>query len=256
MKTTSELNMIKSPKDAHTTFNVKRKNYTNYQDKRRAESDRITHRCPHFAAAAALKTGEIQRRPRHIESFCSGRPSFEQNYWKATKETENFESKANILKLKWLKNPRRLERGRIQRKGILFTSLFAKRGSKREKIRKGGRDKLKANLRREGACLLKLGSSEKSKAKASAHIHHWGKKVEKKAEHAYIYVKENCWVLPHSTDAAGRGFKNQIQWRVYTRDIPKQEAKMHKWSPDVKGIRKWLKKTEENNSKQGRSKIN
>ena len=69
MKTTSELNMIKSPKDAHTTFNVKRKNYINYQGKRRAESDRITHRCPHFAAAAALKTGEIQRQPRHIESF-------------------------------------------------------------------------------------------------------------------------------------------------------------------------------------------
>ena len=78
MKTTSKLNMTKSPKDAHTTFNVKRKNYINYQGKRRAEGDRITHRCPHFAA---LKTREIQRQPRHIESFCSGRPSFEQNYF-------------------------------------------------------------------------------------------------------------------------------------------------------------------------------
>ena len=34
--------------------------------------------------------------------------------------------------------------------------------------------------------LLKPGNSEKSKAKASAHIHHWGEKVEKKTEHAYI----------------------------------------------------------------------
>ena len=48
--------------------------------------------------------------------------------------------------------------------------------------------------------------------------------------------------MPHSTDAVGRVFKNQMQWRVYTQDIPKQEAKMHKWSPDIKGIRKWLKK--------------
>ena len=182
MKTTSELNMTKSPKDAHTTFNVKRKNYINYQGKRRAESDRITHRCPHFAAPAALKIGEIQRQPRHIESFLQ---------WKA-------EFRAKLL--------------------------------------------------------LKPGNSEKSKAKASAHIHHWGKKVEKKAEHAYIYVKENCWVLPHSTDAAGRDFKNQMQWRVYTQDIPKQEAKMHKWSPDIKGIRKWLKKQRKTVQNKGEAK--
>ena len=245
--------MTKSPKDAHTTFNVKRKNYINYQGKRRDESDRITHRCPHFAAPVALKTWEIQRQPRHIESFCSGKPSFKQNYWKATKETENFQSKANILKLKWLKNPRRLERGRIQRKGILFTSVFAKRGSKREKIRKGGRGKLKANLRREGACLLKLGSSEKSKAKVSAHIHHWGEKVEKKTEHAYIR-KRKLLGLASFHRCHWEDFKNQMQWRAYTQDIPKQEAKMHKWSPDIKGIRKWLK-IEENSSKQERSKI-
>lgn len=97
MKTTSELNMTKSPKDAHTTFNVKRKNYINYQGKRRAESDRITHRCPHFAALAALKTREIQRQPRHIESFCSGRPSFEQNYFWSLETLKNQKLKLLLI---------------------------------------------------------------------------------------------------------------------------------------------------------------
>ena len=101
MKTTSELNMTKSPKDAHTTFNVKRKNYINYQGKRRAENDRITHRCPHFAAPAASKT--------------------EGN----SKTTKAY----RIIFLQW---------------------------------KAGFRAKL----------LLKPGNSEKSKAKASAHIHH------------------------------------------------------------------------------------
>ena len=82
MKTTSELNMTKSPKDAHTTFNVKRKNYINYQGKRQAESDRITHRCPHFATPAASKTGGNSKTTKAYRIiFCSGRPSFEQNYF-------------------------------------------------------------------------------------------------------------------------------------------------------------------------------
>ena len=80
------------------------------------------------------------------------------------------------------------------------------------------------------------------------------RKNTRRRQSMHIYVKENCWVLPHSTDADGRDFKNQMQWRVYTQDIPKQEAKMPKWSPNIKGIRKWLK-TEENSSKQEKSKI-
>ena len=42
-----------------------------------------------------------------------------------------------------------------------------------------------------------------------------------------------------------------MQWKIQTRDIPKQKNRVHKRSSNVKGIHKWLE-TKEGNSKQGK----
>ena len=44
--------------------------------------------------------------------------------------------------------------------------------------------------------------------------------------------------MPHSTDAVGRDFKNQMQWRVYTRDIPKQAQVVSRYQRDPQMTKK------------------
>ena len=58
--------------------------------------------------------------------------------------------------------------------------------------------------------------------------------VEPKEKHGHDPQKSNAMTSPHS-------------------EYSKTGSKMHKWSPNVKGIRKWLK-TEKNSSKTGEAK--